>query len=108
MRSKYLQFVQNDPHHCEKNSLYTATDALLTLETEVVKQEEPQSKPRERTPRSIIIESHPHPKNTMNTLPITLPENLTTFLQTQIESGHYAISSDYIQALIQAVGEAST
>jgi antitoxin ParD1/3/4 len=38
----------------------------------------------------------------MNTLPITLPENLTTYLQTQIESGHYATPSDYIQALIQA------
>ena len=38
----------------------------------------------------------------MNTIPITLPENLTTYLQTQIESGHYATSSDYIQALIQA------
>jgi antitoxin ParD1/3/4 len=38
----------------------------------------------------------------MNTIPITLPENLTTYLQTQIESGHYATPSDYIQALIQA------
>jgi antitoxin ParD1/3/4 len=38
----------------------------------------------------------------MNTLSITLPENLTTYLQTQIESGHYATPSDYIQALIQA------
>jgi antitoxin ParD1/3/4 len=38
----------------------------------------------------------------MNTLPITLPESLTTYLQTQIESGHYATPSDYIQALIQA------
>jgi antitoxin ParD1/3/4 len=38
----------------------------------------------------------------MNTLPINLPENLTTYLQTQIESGHYATPSDYIQALIQA------
>ncbi len=38
----------------------------------------------------------------MNTLPITLPENLTTYLQTQIESGHYSTPSDYIQALIQA------
>jgi antitoxin ParD1/3/4 len=38
----------------------------------------------------------------MNTLPITLPENLTTYLQTQIASGHYATPSDYIQALIQA------
>jgi antitoxin ParD1/3/4 len=38
----------------------------------------------------------------MNTLPITLPESLTTYLQTQIASGHYATPSDYIQALIQA------
>jgi antitoxin ParD1/3/4 len=38
----------------------------------------------------------------MNTLPITLPESLTSYLQTQIESGHYATPSDYIQALIQA------
>jgi antitoxin ParD1/3/4 len=38
----------------------------------------------------------------MNTIPITLPENLTTYLQTQIASGHYATPSDYIQALIQA------
>jgi antitoxin ParD1/3/4 len=38
----------------------------------------------------------------MNTLPITLPESLTTYLQNQIESGHYATPSDYIQALIQA------
>jgi antitoxin ParD1/3/4 len=34
----------------------------------------------------------------MNTLPITLPESLTTYLQNQIESGHYATPSDYIQA----------
>jgi antitoxin ParD1/3/4 len=38
----------------------------------------------------------------MNTIPITLPESLTTYLQTQIASGHYATPSDYIQALIQA------
>jgi antitoxin ParD1/3/4 len=38
----------------------------------------------------------------MNTLPITLPESLTTYLQTQIASGHYTTPSDYIQALIQA------
>jgi antitoxin ParD1/3/4 len=38
----------------------------------------------------------------MNTFPITLPENLTTYLQTQIASGHYATPSDYIQVLIQA------
>jgi antitoxin ParD1/3/4 len=38
----------------------------------------------------------------MNTLPITLPENLTTYLQIQIESGHCATPSDYIQAPIQA------
>jgi antitoxin ParD1/3/4 len=38
----------------------------------------------------------------MNILPITLPESLTTYLQTKIESGHYATPSDYIQALIQA------
>jgi antitoxin ParD1/3/4 len=37
----------------------------------------------------------------MNTLPIVLPEELTTYLQTKIDSGHYASPSDYIQALIQ-------
>jgi DNA polymerase III delta prime subunit len=39
-RSKYLQFVLTDPRHCGNNSFYTATDALLTLEAEIVKQEE--------------------------------------------------------------------
>ncbi|WP_295617886.1 type II toxin-antitoxin system ParD family antitoxin [Chamaesiphon sp. GL140_3_metabinner_50] len=38
----------------------------------------------------------------MNTLPITLPDNLDTYLQAQITSGHYSTPSDYIQALIQA------
>ncbi len=38
----------------------------------------------------------------MNTLPITLPENLATYIQTQIASGYYTTPSDYIQALIQA------
>lgn len=37
----------------------------------------------------------------MTQLSITLPEELTTYLQLQIESGHYATPSDYIQALIQ-------
>jgi antitoxin ParD1/3/4 len=37
----------------------------------------------------------------MNTLPIVLPEELTTYLQIKIDSGHYASPSDYIQALIQ-------
>jgi antitoxin ParD1/3/4 len=37
----------------------------------------------------------------MKTLPISLPEEITTYLQTQVESGHYATPSDYIQALIQ-------
>jgi antitoxin ParD1/3/4 len=32
----------------------------------------------------------------------TLPENLTTYLQIQIESGHYTTPSDYIQAPIQS------
>jgi antitoxin ParD1/3/4 len=37
----------------------------------------------------------------MNTLPIVLPEELTTYLQTKIDSGHYASASDYIQALTE-------
>jgi antitoxin ParD1/3/4 len=37
----------------------------------------------------------------MKTLPISLSEEITTYLQTQVESGHYATPSDYIQALIQ-------
>lgn len=50
-RSKYLQFVLTDPRHCGKNSFYTATDALLTLEAEVVKQEEPTAEREERAPK---------------------------------------------------------
>jgi predicted NACHT family NTPase len=52
-RSKYLQFVPNDPRHCAKNSLYTATDALLTLEAEVVKPEESQAEREERKQQQI-------------------------------------------------------
>jgi antitoxin ParD1/3/4 len=37
----------------------------------------------------------------MNTLPINLPEEIATYLQTQVDSGHYATPSDYIQALIK-------
>jgi antitoxin ParD1/3/4 len=37
----------------------------------------------------------------MTHLSITLPEELTTYLQAQITSGHYATPSDYIQDLIQ-------
>lgn len=37
----------------------------------------------------------------MNTLPINLPEEITTYLQAQVDAGHYATPSDYIQALIQ-------
>jgi Arc/MetJ-type ribon-helix-helix transcriptional regulator len=37
----------------------------------------------------------------MTTLPITLPDSLTTYLQEQIASGNYPTPSDYIQALIQ-------
>jgi antitoxin ParD1/3/4 len=37
----------------------------------------------------------------MTTLPITLPDSLTTYLQEQIDSGSYPTPSDYIQALIQ-------
>jgi HEAT repeat protein len=48
-RSKYLKFLLTDPRHCGVNFLYTATDALLTLEAEVVKQEEPTIDREERT-----------------------------------------------------------
>jgi HEAT repeat protein len=48
-RSKYLKFLLTDPRHCGVNFLYTATDALLTLEVEVVKQEEPTTDREERT-----------------------------------------------------------
>uniref|UniRef100_UPI00286B1B32 NACHT domain-containing protein n=1 Tax=Chamaesiphon sp. OTE_75_metabat_556 TaxID=2964692 RepID=UPI00286B1B32 len=52
-RSKYLEFVLTDPHHCGNNSFYTATDALLTLEAEIVKQEEPAAEREERTQKQI-------------------------------------------------------
>jgi putative addiction module CopG family antidote len=37
----------------------------------------------------------------MDTFPINLPEEITTYLQTQIDFGHYATASEYIQALIK-------
>jgi DNA polymerase III delta prime subunit len=52
-RSKYLQFVLTDPRHCGNNSFYTATDALLTLEAEVVQKEEIQADREKRTQKQI-------------------------------------------------------
>jgi DNA polymerase III delta prime subunit len=52
-RSKYLQFVLTDPLHCRNNSFYTVTDALLTLEAEIVKQEETQAEREQRTQKQI-------------------------------------------------------
>jgi DNA polymerase III delta prime subunit len=52
-RSKYLQFVLTDPRYCGNNSFYTATDALLTLEAEVVKKEETQAEGEQRTQKQI-------------------------------------------------------
>jgi predicted NACHT family NTPase len=52
-RSKYLNFVLTDLRYCGGNSFYTATDALLTLEAEVVNQEEPQAEQQERTQKQI-------------------------------------------------------
>jgi len=37
----------------------------------------------------------------MTQLSITLPDELTQFLQSQIATGNYATPSDYIQTLIQ-------
>jgi antitoxin ParD1/3/4 len=37
----------------------------------------------------------------MTTLPITLPDSLTAYLQEQVDSGNYPTPSAYIQALIQ-------
>jgi HEAT repeat protein/DNA polymerase III delta prime subunit len=51
--SDYLQFVLTDPRHCGNNSFYTATDALLNLEAEVVQKDETQVKGEERTPKQI-------------------------------------------------------
>ncbi len=52
-RSKYLQFVLADPRYCGNNSFYTTTDALLTLEAEVVQKDETQAKGEERTLKQI-------------------------------------------------------
>lgn len=52
-RSKYLQFVLTDPRHCGNNSFYTATDALLTLEAEVVQKEETKTEQEDRTQKQI-------------------------------------------------------
>jgi antitoxin ParD1/3/4 len=38
---------------------------------------------------------------TMTPLSINLPEDLLTYLQEQVASGHYTTPSDYIQTLIQ-------
>jgi HEAT repeat protein len=51
--SDYLQFVLTDPRHCGNNSFYTATDALLNLEAEVVQKDETQAKGEERTQKQI-------------------------------------------------------
>jgi HEAT repeat protein len=51
--SDYLQFVLTDPRHCGNNSFYTATDALLTLEAEIVQKEETQAKGEQRTQKQI-------------------------------------------------------
>jgi antitoxin ParD1/3/4 len=37
----------------------------------------------------------------MNTIPISLPEDLTTYLQSKLTTDHYPTPSDYIQALLQ-------
>jgi antitoxin ParD1/3/4 len=52
------------------------------------------------TKRSISYEKAIAPL-TMTTLPITLPDTLTAYLQEQIDAGNYPTPSDYIQALIQ-------
>jgi predicted NACHT family NTPase len=49
--SGYLKFILTDPRYCGTNSFYTATDALLTLEAEIVQQEELPAKEAERTPK---------------------------------------------------------
>ena len=46
--SDYLKFVHTDPRYRGTNSFYTATDALLTLEAEIIKQEEPQDEREKR------------------------------------------------------------
>jgi HEAT repeat protein len=52
-RSKYLQFVLADPRYCGNNSFYTATDALLTLEAEIVQKEETPAEGEKRTQKQI-------------------------------------------------------
>jgi DNA polymerase III delta prime subunit len=52
--SDYLQFVLTDPRHCGNNSFYTATDALLTLEAEIVQKEEIPAEGEERTQKQQI------------------------------------------------------
>jgi HEAT repeat protein len=51
--SDYLQFVLTDPRHCGNNSFYTATDALLNLEAEVVQKDEAQAEGEQRTQKQI-------------------------------------------------------
>jgi HEAT repeat protein len=51
--SDYLKFILTDPRYSGTNSFYTATDALLTLEAEIVKQEELPTEGAERTPEQI-------------------------------------------------------
>jgi HEAT repeat protein len=48
--SDYLKFILTDPRYSGTSSFYTTTDALLTLEAEIVKQEELPTEGAERTP----------------------------------------------------------
>jgi DNA polymerase III delta prime subunit len=51
--SDYLKFILTDPRYSGTSSFYTATDALLALEAEIVKQEELPNEGAERTPEQI-------------------------------------------------------